>query len=212
MKPAHLLTLAVLLSTAACGKHATAPTPLTGAQSAPNLSGAKVVLFPTQQGPVPVANTALHHWPLDRAALDAEISYWLQQNGSTKLWTLPAAVQKSLARSPGMDVDAGNLSVGIFQRARVERIGDPLFGDIRKVAAFSDAQLAVIPVSAEYVGENEQNARVEIATAIIKMDADVLWFGVITGTETGVGSDAAVASAAQAFARAFAPKKSDGEK
>lgn len=209
MKTAALLFAAAMLG--GCGKpHAQAPAPLSGAQSAPVLTGVHVVLFPVQQGRVPAADATLHHWPVDRDALDTEIGYWLTQNKAAATWTLPPAIERALQRSPGLDVDPHNLAVGLFQRARVERIGDPLFGDIRKIAAVSDAQLAVIPVAAEFVGASEQTAHLEIATAIIKMDADVLWFGVIAGTEHGANSGAAIASAAQAFAQAFAPRKSQG--
>ena len=104
-----------------------------------------------------------------------------------------------------------DLQVGAFGRAQVKRIGDPLFGDIRKLAAVFDNQIALLPVGAEFVGRTRETATLQIAAALIKLDADVVWFGVIAGTEPGVGSDAAIASAAQAFARAFAEKKKMGE-
>jgi len=146
----------------------------------------------------------------DRAALDAEIAYWLKQNNKTR-WFLGDQIDRALERSPGLDVHPRELAVGIFQRGMVERIGDPLFGDIRKLAAVFDANVAVLPVGAEYVGASRETARLQIATALIAMDADVKWFGIIEGTESGVDSQAAIASAAQAFARAFADKKRMGE-
>lgn len=103
-----------------------------------------------------------------------------------------------------MRTDIGNLAVSSFQRAQVRRIGDPLYGDLRLLAAVLDARIAVLPVAAEYIGAAQESARVQIATAVIDvMDGTVLWFGVLQ-SEDGLSAEAALASAAQAFARAFA--------
>jgi hypothetical protein len=46
-----------------------------------------------------------------------------------------------------------------------------------------------------------------VATAVIDtFDGTVLWYGVLEGEAGAVGDDAAMANAAQAFARAFAGK------
>jgi hypothetical protein len=71
----------------------------------------------------------------------------------------------------------------------------------------------VVPVGAEIIGAQPDSANVQIATAVIDpTDGDVLWFGVIAGTEKGLRNQAAVASAAQAFARAFAGRQPSGDK
>ncbi|HUP89044.1 MAG TPA: hypothetical protein VM100_06840 [Longimicrobiales bacterium] len=209
---AKSLTLCVLLLVA-CGKHtAQAPAPATApAVSAPVLEGAAVLIMPVQGGSVPSPDSAAHHWPADRAALDTEIAYWLKELSPKTRWFLPELIDRAVARSPGLNVRPHELSVGIFQQAQVKRIGDPLFGDIRKLAAVFDAEIAVVPIAAEYVGRTRETATLQIATAVIELDADVRWFGVIAGTEAGVDSQAAVASAAQAFARAFAARKKTGE-
>lgn len=168
------------------------------------------MLFPVQDASVPARDA--QHWPADHAALDAELAYWLKQNTPGTRWILPPDIERLLARSPGLDIDPHRLAVNIFTRAKVKRIGDPLFGDLARLAAVLGAQLAVIPVAAEYVGADQPSAELNVATAVINAtDGTVIWFGVIAGSEKGMNSAAAIASAAQAFARAFGPRKTTGE-
>lgn len=163
------------------------------------------MVFPAQNGSVPSSDAQARHWPADRAAVDAEIAYWIQQAPQRTKWMLPAVIDRTIARSPALNIDPRSLAVGSFQRAHVKRIGDPLFGDLARLASVLSATVAVIPVAVEYIGADAATATLNIATAVIDpTDGDVLWFGVIAGTEAGPGSEAAIASAAQAFARAFA--------
>ena len=197
------LTIALMLL-AACGGPK-APPPVPTAASAPALRGGTVMVFPSQTGSVPTSDATARHWPADRAAVDAEIAYWIQQAPQRTKWMLPATIDRTLARSPGLAIDPRALAVGSFHRAQVKRIGDPLFGDLARLAAVLNETVAIIPVAAEYIGTDSASAVLQIATAVIDpTDGDVLWFGVIAGTETGAGSTPAIASAAQAFARAFA--------
>jgi len=206
-----VLVCMLLLGPAACApRRAPVPAPASAA-SAPSLAGAAVLVLPVQGGTVPTRDSTAHHWAADRAALDAEIAYWLKQTAPRSKWLLYDAIDRALQRSPGLDVQPRDLAVAVFSRAQVRRIGDPLFGDIRKLAAVLDAQVAVVPVAAEFIGPSREAATLNIAAAVIALDADVLWFGVIAGNEPGVGSEAALASAAQAFARAFAEKKPPGD-
>jgi hypothetical protein len=201
----------VLAVAAACGGPK-APPPMPKAASAPSLRGAKVLVFPVQNGPVPTGEPNARHFPAERAAIDAEIAYWFKQHANAATWLLPENIDRTIARSPTLNIEARNLAVGSFQRAQVRRIGDPLFGDLARLAAVFSAQVAVIPVAAEYVGADAASAVLNIATAVIDpTDGDVIWFGVIAGTEAGVDSNAAIASAAQAFAGAFAGRPPAGD-
>jgi hypothetical protein len=205
MRSVGIFVLFIGLLLAGCGKARVAPPPAMTAGPAPVLVGMRVMLFPTQFGAVPIADTTFSHFPLDRAALDAEIAYWLPQLGRSIQWIPPATVQRALDRSPALGIDIRNLPVTSFQRAQVRRIGDPLYGDLRKLAAVLDARIAIIPVAAEYIGVTPNGARVQIATAVIDaLDGTVLWFGVLQSEADGMDANAAVASAAQVFARAFA--------
>jgi hypothetical protein len=195
--------------TAACGgarQRAAPPEPTT--RPAPVLTGYKVMLFPTQRGPVPVADAQKQHFPLDAEKLDAEIAYWLPELARSVNWVMPNTLQRAVERSPTLGVDIRKLAVTSFQRAQVKRIGDPLFSELRGLAAVTEARIAVIPVAAELIGATRGDARAQVATAVIDtFDGTVLWYGVLEGDAGTQGDDAALASAAQAFARAFAGKR-----
>jgi hypothetical protein len=204
------LSFLLLALGAACGGSKTAdnapPAPATNTP-APVLAGQTVMVFPVQRGSVPIADAAQQHYALDTDKLNAELAYWLPQLAGNAKWILPAAIQRAITRSPTLGVDMNNLAVTAFQRAQVKRIGDPLFGDLRKLAAVLDAPIAVIPVAAEFIGATEADSRAQIATAVINaMDGTVVWFGVIEG-DTEARGDASIASAAQTFARKFSGKK-----
>jgi hypothetical protein len=198
----------VMLVAAGCGgmRPERAPPPPT-TSPAPVMAGQTVMIFPVQYGNVPVAQATLQRFPVEKEKLDAEIAYWLPQQAGTVRWLLPSAIQRVISRSPTLGVDIKNLAVGSFQRAQVKRIGDPLYGDLRKLAAVLDARFAVIPVAAEQIGASEADARVQVATALIDaLNGTVLWFGVIESAADARG-EAGIASAAQAIARAFSGKK-----
>jgi len=163
------------------------------APPAPDLSGRSVMLLPVQSGSgVP-------------GGLDSELAFWLTERGPDVRWVLPDAIDQALARSPTLGIHPRSLEVSVFHYAEVRNIGDPLFGDLRRLGALVDARYAILPVAAGYVTRAE-GVRVEIAAAIIDtMGGRVLWFGVVGG-ETGDQADPAlVASAAQALARTLFP-------
>ena len=197
-----------MLALAGCGARAEKAPPAPAATPAPVLVSQSVMVFPVQRGSVPVANAELQHQSIPIEKLDAEIAYWLPELANTVKWTLPAAIQRAISRSPSLAVDIHNLAVGSFQRAQVKRVGDPLFGDLRKLAAVLDTRIAVIPIAAERIGAAGQPARVQIATAVLDaMSGTVIWFGVIESDAEATTQDAGIASAAQAMARAFAGKR-----
>lgn len=200
----------VLLSLAlvACGSRSENAPPVPAATPAPTLNGQTVMIFPVQRGNVPVANPALQHFAIAEDKLDAEIAYWMPQLANGVKWTLPAAIERAITRSPSLAVDINNLAVSAFQRAQVKRVGDPLFGDLRKLAAVLDTRIAVIPVAAERIGADQQSARVQVATAVLDaMSGNVIWFGIIESDAEATSEEAGIASAAQAMARAFAGKR-----
>lgn len=134
------------------------------------------------------------------AALDDEIRFWLTERGGATDWVFPERLRRSLQSAPALrDIRIDALAVSSFHGAEVKRIGDPLFGDLRRLGALVDARYALLPVMAAYV---EETGRVEIGSALIDtMGGNVLWFGVVAGDAGTVDDPAAVASAAQALAR-----------
>src|SRR5690606_41262834 len=85
------------------------------------------------------------------AGLDAELAYWLEERAPRVRWTFPPALEKALVRSPALDIRLRELPVSSFLRMQVERIGDPLYGDLRRLGALADARYALVPVAANYV-------------------------------------------------------------
>jgi hypothetical protein len=202
------LLLAVLLA-CACAKPAP-PAADARQRPFPDLSGSAVMLLPVQ-GAVPALSLPASADPERPPArlsdemlltLEAELAYWLQQRAPRVRWVTPDAIERAVRGTPAIDVRPRELTVRDFQRARLESIGDPLYGELRRVAALMDARVALLPIGALWVPERAGGGRVHLAAALIDtFGGNVVWYGVVAGT-AGERTDAAVvASAAQALAR-----------
>ena len=191
----------VLLCVACSGHRVQAPTATRDPGRPPDLTGVQVLFFPVQRAPLPgSAASTVRYDGVDQ--LDAEISYWLREQAPDVRWVLPEAIDRTLRRNPELDIKVRQLDVAAFRRAQVKRIGDPLFGDLRRLAAVLNARLALIPVAAESIGRTEGEARVQVATAIIDaLDGTVLWFGITESEADASGPEAGLASVAQVMAR-----------
>lgn len=183
---------AALLLVAACSSRQP-PSADRPAPPAPDLSGFPVMLLPVQAGRgVP-------------EGLDDELAFWLTDRGPGVRWVLPEQIDAAIARSPSLGIHPRSLAVSVFQYAEVRNIGDPLFGDLRRLGALVEARYAILPIAAGYVTRAE-GVRVEIAAAIIDtMGGRVLWYGVVGGETGDQAGSALVASAAQALARTLFP-------
>lgn len=192
------LGLVALLALAACATRREAPSADRPPPAPPDLTGQAVLVLPVQPtwGEVP-------------AGLDAELEYWLGESGPGVRWVFPPALERALARSPGLGIHLRSLAVSTFLRAEVRRIGDPLFGDLTRLGALVDARYALVPVAGAYVpGPDDGEGRVEVAVALIDtIGGAVLWYGVVGGEPGEPGSVAASASAAQALARTLFPRR-----
>jgi hypothetical protein len=145
--------------------------------------------------PVPLPEPA-------RAALEAELAYWLPQAGARVRWVMTEDVERAVRGSPAIDVRVRDLTVRDFQRARLQYIGDPLYTELRRVAALMDARAAFLPIGAVWIPEREGGGRVHLAAAIVDtMGGQVLWQGVVAGTPGALDDPTTIASAAQALAR-----------
>lgn len=135
---------------------------------------------------------------------DAELEYWLADLAPGVRWIASATVERAVARTPEFAIPLRDLSgaalAGIAYR-RGQRIGDPLYGDLRRAGALVDARYALLPIA--YGRSADGAGRGEVTAALIDtMGGGVLWYATVTG-EAG----AAVASAAQALARTFSPAR-----
>jgi hypothetical protein len=191
-----LLGLVLLLPPTDCARHRVAPpTAEAPAARAPDLSGRGVMVLPAQpSSATPQAVTA---------AFDAEAAYWLAERAPGVHWLSAAELDRVIARAPGLGIDIHALDARGFASMRLTRIGDPLFGDLRRLGAITGARFALLPASVTYTAAR----RFEAAVALIDSESGyVLWFGVVAGEPGPIDSPAAVATTAQALARALVPR------
>ncbi|HEX6133567.1 MAG TPA: hypothetical protein VFZ24_06375 [Longimicrobiales bacterium] len=204
----HLIW-ALALAAAACSS-ASPPAADVAQRPFPDIGGAGVMLLPVQRivpaiAPPAAVDTTRAVMALSGeslATLEAELAYWLPEHARRVQWVLPEAIERAMRGSAALRINVRDLPVRDFQRSRLEFIGDPLYGELRRVAAVMDARLALLPLGALWIPEVGGTGRVHVAAALIDtMGGAVLWYGVAAG-DTGAADDAsAIASAAQALAR-----------
>ena len=184
-RSASLRALALLgLLTLGCARKVEPP--VANQSPAPPRLGGSVLLLPVQSP--------------GQDKLDAELAYWLPESAPQVKWVLPAAIDRTLSRNPGMGIKPRELDVSAFRRAQVKRIGDPLFGDLRRLAAIFDTRLALVPVGAGARTTADGKPTLEVALALIDTSfGDVLWYGIVGAEEA--------AATAQRVANLFAPPK-----
>ena len=132
---------------------------------------------------------------------DAELAFVLRDRGPGVTWVLPPRLQQALDRSPGLPVRIHGLQVGVFSAAEVERVGDPLYGDLLRLAALVDAETALIPLRV-WRAPGEEGSRVVISASLIHVRTGrVLWFGIVEGVPAEPEDPGALASAVEALSR-----------
>ncbi|MEQ1854995.1 MAG: hypothetical protein ABL963_00915 [Longimicrobiales bacterium] len=181
----------VALVLAACGPR-TAPPPEPGSTRgvSPDLRGVRVLLLPVQQ------NLAVPGDP------DAELAYGLRQRGQGVLWVSAAEVEEVLARSPAMQARTRGLPVGVFLQAEVDRIGDPLYGELRRTASLVDASAVFLPVQASLEAAPGEDPRVRFVSTLIDVRTGrIMWFGVLEGGAFPASDPRGLASAVDEVAR-----------
>jgi len=133
--------------------------------------------------------------------VDAELAFVLRSRGEGVTWVLPPRLQGALDRSPGLDTRIRGLSVSAFNAAEVERVGDPLFGNLLRLASLVDADVALLPIRA-WVHPGEAGPRVRLSAALIQVRSGrVLWFAIEEGGAWEPDDPRALASAADALGR-----------
>lgn len=142
---------------------------------------------------------------------DAELAFALRERGPRVQWLFPDTLRSITSRSPGIDIPLETLPVGAFLQAEVERVGDPLYGHLRRLNALTGAPLALIPVQLRYRSQPESvegevlEPAMELAASLVHVQSGrVLWFGIVDGTPGEVDDPGTLASAADALARVVA--------
>jgi hypothetical protein len=158
----------------------------------PDLRGRRVILLPVQQ------NLGV------RGDLDAEIRFTFTDQGREVDWIFEEAVQRMLDRTPTMDTRTRGLPVSLFSAAEVERVGDPLYGQLRRMAALVEADAILIPIEASFEPNEavvDSEPRVRFTAAIIEpRTGRVVWFGVEEGGDYPQSDPRALASAVESLA------------
>ena len=185
------------LAATACGGSARPPSAGESIGGIPDLRGQSVMVFPVQ-------STRGLASGMDAVA---EVSFAMEQRQVGVEWILPEEIRRRVRGTPGLDLAADGLPVGDFLRVEVRRVGDPLYGYLRRLAAITGSDVALIPVQARFrpAAEDAEPA-VELAAALLSARTGrVYWFGVVEGVGSGPGDVRALASAAQALARTLTP-------
>ena len=181
------------LAVSACGGPRPAPQPGRSRGIAPDLRGRRVILLPVQQ----ILGV--------RGDPDAELAFTLRDRGSEVEWILEDEVMDVLGRSPAIRTRTRGLPVGVFLQAAVERVGDPLFGELRRMAALVDAEAILIPVLASFEANQlveEATPRVRFTVVLIQpRSGRVVWFGIEEGGDFPQGDPRGLASAVEKVAR-----------
>ncbi len=164
----------------------------------PGLGGVQVMVLPVQE----VRGVPSSMRP------EAEVVYALEQRGSEVRWILPDQLRRTAARSPGVELPVENLPVGAFLRVEVERVGDPLYGHLRRLGAITGADVALLPIRIRFRPEaGEASPAIEIAAALINVrNGWVYWFGIVEGASGPADDPGTLASAADALARRLSPR------
>lgn len=157
----------------------------------PDLRGAGVLALPLQ------LNNGVH------SDVAHEIEFALRSRTNGEGWTLPEELRGILRANPGTQIVIDALPVQVFLSREVQRVGDPLFGDLYRLGVLTNTTFALLPIEARTrVTEGTNEAVVEIVAALLESRSGrVLWFGVVGGSAGPPGTLSAAATAAEALAR-----------
>lgn len=133
---------------------------------------------------------------------DSELAHALRTRGEAVSWVFPPELEEALERSPGVPARITGLPVQFFLQAQVNRVGDPLFGHLYRLAGLTGADVALIPVELRY---GEAGTYTLAAALVATRNGSVAWYGVMEGEPGGAEDPATLASLAERMARALLP-------
>lgn len=188
---------AIAALSAGCASGGNVPTAGTNTGLVPDMRGVRVMLLPVQD---------VRGLPRNAAA-EPEVVFALTDRSDEVDWVTPERLRATAQRTPGLDFGLERLPVGVFLTREVRRIGDPLFGHLRRLGAVENSDLALIPIQVRFrPAMEDRSAAVEIAATLIQARTGrVVWFGIVEGQGNGPDDPAAVARAAQTLAQTLLP-------
>ena len=133
---------------------------------------------------------------------DAEIAFAFRARGSEVDWVFPEELRSTLERAPAVESTVDRLPVGVFLAAEVDRVGDPLYGQVRRLGELANADVAFVPVALRTGAEGAAGVSVvEIVSTLLDVTSGrVIWFGVVAGRPGPVADFGSVASAVERLA------------
>lgn len=142
---------------------------------------------------------------------DAEFAFVLTGTAGAVDWIFPDEIREALRASPALDAPLTGLPVDVFLRAEVDRLGDPVFGVLRRLGALTGADVALLPVAVFAVPATEgRAAEIRASAALMSVrDGRVLWYGMEAGEGTG-GDPAALARVMDRLGRTIVPTRTLG--
>lgn len=197
--PLHPARWIFVVLLAACGG-GSEPAPLSTLPAA-GMAGQSMVVLPVQR-------------PGDFVAeAENELVYALRQRHGTDNWVFPDEVRRVMARSPSMDAPVDALPVDLFLRAEVERVGDPLYGMLRRVAALTGSTRVLIPVGVSFrpAGPDQVppvESAVEVLAGVVDVvSGRVIWLDVAEGEASSPDDPAGLPRAMGALAASLLPAR-----
>lgn len=181
----------IVLTLAACAPaQRAAPTVGEGRGVVPDLRGQRVMVLPIQR-----MNGV-------RDDADSEIEFVFDGRADEVDWVFTGEIRRVLDRSPGVQANTRGLPVSMFLQSEVDRIGDPLYGFLRRLGALVNSDIVFLPVQMAYAPVNaEGEMGLEISAALIQVRTGrVFWYGVVGGQPGPVDDFATVATAVEALA------------
>ncbi len=137
----------------------------------PDLAGARVMVFPLQGGGDAYPD------------LDTEIEYALGQAVGEATWLFSGELEEALSRNPGTELSVRNLPVRRLLLEEVERIPDPLFGQVYRFGALTGASYALLPIEVQAT-QGVEGSFLELTSVLVDARSGyILWLGVVRGTE-----------------------------
>jgi len=137
---------------------------------------------------------------------DRELEYALRARSPEVHWVGSATITRLAGEAGRLGADPDDLPVGVFEQGRLDRVGDPLYGALYRLAAFGDARFALLPLSTRREATEEGRESVTIDVLLLEpRTGRVLWQGLVRGEETAPGTPASSASAAERLAAKLVP-------
>jgi hypothetical protein len=131
-----------------------------------------------------------------------EIEFALRTRGDEVDWVFSDELEEAVARAPAMETRVRGLPVGLFLGGEVQRVGDPLYGQLRRMGALTNSEIALIPVAVRAGTDRADGGSVvELVVTILNVrDGRVTWFGVVAGRPGSLADFGTLASAVEEFA------------